>query len=163
MIREMTSKDVDQVLLLRASQSNEDQKHSGGKESFEDILRRRKKIGIVKKYEGEIVHLVEEREGEVVGHCAVSIRTDGETVMGEMSAMYVKPEHRRKGIALGLINRMTEVAREKGASVIFAWTRHEAEAAKALYEKAGYEEHAQPIYYRIMDEGKPAGPSRSTG
>jgi ribosomal protein S18 acetylase RimI-like enzyme len=158
MIREMKEKDAEQVLLMTTSQTFEDQTYTGGSETHEDILNRWAKIGLVSEYKGEIVYLVDERDGELVGYCSMSIGTDGQTVMGELVGMYVKPEHRRKGIALDLMNRLTEVADERGVDVIFAWTRREARAAKALYEKAGYRENAQPIYYFIVSEEEPSKP-----
>lgn len=158
MIREMKEKDAEQVLLLTTSQSFEDQTYTGGSDTHEDILNRWAKTGLVSEYKGEIVYLVDERDGEIVGYCNMSIGTDGQTVMGELVGMYVKPEHRRKGIALGLLKRLAEVAEEKGVDVILAWTRHEARSAKALYEKAGYRENAQPVYYLIVTKEEPSKP-----
>ncbi|MFQ6106156.1 MAG: GNAT family N-acetyltransferase [Thermoplasmata archaeon] len=152
MIREMTEKDVNDVLLLTAAQSHEDQMHSGGDEDFDIFLRRWQEMGIVTEYKGEIVHLVDKRDGQIVGYCSLTIGTDGETVTGELSGMYVRPDYGRRGIALALLERITEVAREKSIEVIFAWTRQEATAAKALYERAGFEENVHPVYYRIVKE-----------
>ncbi|MCK4948576.1 MAG: GNAT family N-acetyltransferase, partial [Thermoplasmata archaeon] len=140
---------------------HEDQRYAGVNESFEDIYRRWRKRGLIREFHGEIFHVVEERDGEIVGICGMSISTDGGTSMGELTAMYVKPEHRRKGIALGLMKEILKLARKKGVEFIFAWTRHEALAAKALYEKAGYEENVQPVYYKIVDEAKPAKPEQA--
>ena len=161
MIRETTAHDTEDVLRLIACQSHEDQKHAGVNESFEDIYRGWRRRGLTRRYDGEIFHVVDERDGEIVGICGMSISTDGETSMGELTTMYVKPEHRRKGIALELMKEVLELARKKGVEFIFAWTRQEATAAKALYEKAGYEENVQPIYYKIVHESKPARPEQA--
>lgn len=152
MIREMKEKDTEQVLLLTMSQSFEDQTYIGGSETHEDILNRWAKTGLISEYRGKIIYLVDERDGEIVGYCNMSIGIDGQTVVGELVGMYVKPEHRRKGIALSLLERLREVAYERGVGVIFAFTRHEARAAKALYEKAGYRQNEQPVYYFIVNE-----------
>lgn len=161
MIRETNVYDREDVLHLFACQGHEDQRYAGVNESFEDIYRRWRKKGLIREFHGEIFHVVEERDGEIVGICGMSISTDGGTSMGELTTMYVKPEHRRKGIALGLIKEILKLARKKGVEFIFAWTRHEALAAKALYEKAGYEENVQPVYYKIVDEAKPAKPEQA--
>ena len=161
MIRKTNVYDREDLLHLFACQGHEDQRYAGVNESFEDIYRRWRKRGLIREFHGEIFHVVEERDGEIVGICGMSISTDGGTSMGELTAMYVKPEHRRKGIALGLMKEILKLARKKGVEFIFAWTRHEAIAAKALYEKAGYEENVQPVYYKIVDEAKPAKPEQA--
>lgn len=161
MIRETNVYDREDLLHLFACQGHEDQRYAGVNESFEDIYRRWRKRGLIREFHGEIFHVVDERDGEIVGICGMSISTDGGTSMGELTAMYVKPEHRRKGIALGLMKEILKLARKKGVEFIFAWTRHEAIAAKALYEKAGYEENVQPVYYKIVHETKPAKPEQA--
>lgn len=161
MIRETNVYDREDVLHLFACQSHEDQRYAGVNESFEDIYGRWRKRGLIREFHGEIFHVVDERDGEIVGICGMSISTDGGTSMGELTTMYVKPKYRRKGIALGLMKKILELARKRGVEFIFAWTRHEAIAAKALYEKAGYEENVQPVYYKIVQETKPAIPEQA--
>ena len=161
MIRETNVYDREDVLHLFACQGHEDQRYAGVNESFEDIYRRWRKRGLIREFHGEIFHVVEERDGEIVGICGMSISTDGQTSMGDLTTMYVKPEHRRKGIALGLMKEVLKLARKRGVEFIFAWTRHEAIAAKALYEKAGYEENVQPVYYKIVQEAEPAKPEQA--
>jgi len=161
MIRETNVHDREDVLHLLACQSHEDQRYAGVNESFENLYRGWRRRGLTTRFDGEIFHVVDERDGEIVGICGMSISTDGQTSMGELTAMYVKPEYRRRGIALGLMKEALELARKRGVEFIFAWTRHEATAAKALYEKAGYEENVQPVYYKIVHEAKPAKPEQT--
>jgi ribosomal protein S18 acetylase RimI-like enzyme len=159
MIRETTCYDRDDILHLAACQSHEDQRYAGVDESFEDLYTRWKEKGHVTRYEGEIFHIVEERDGEIVGICGMSISTDGSSFLGDLTTMYVKPEYRRRGIALALLKRIVKMAKEKGVEFIFAWTRHEATAATALYEKAGMMVNIQPVYYLAMFEPRPASPA----
>jgi N-acetylglutamate synthase-like GNAT family acetyltransferase len=158
MIRETTCYDTEDVLHLAACQSHEDQRYAGVNESFKDLYAKWKKKGLTRKYDGEIFHIVDERDGEIVGICGMSISTDGQSLMGELVSMYVKPEYRRMGVALGLLKRIVEIARKKGVEFIFAWTRHEATAATALYEKAGMKVNIQPVYYLSMFKPRPASP-----
>ena len=111
MIREMTDHDKEEVLLLSASQSHEDHRHTGRDRPHEELLSEWRERGLITKYDGEIVYLVEERDNEIIGYCSMSITTDGMSQMGEVSGLYVTPEHRKQGIALGLLERIGRPAR----------------------------------------------------
>ena len=159
MIRETNAYDKEDVLHLVACQDHEDQRYQGRNESFKDIYDGWRAKGLVRRYNGEIIHVVDERDGEIVGVCGMNISTDGDIKLGMLVTMYVKPEHRRKGIALGLLKKTIEIAFKKGVEVMFALTRHEATAATALYEKVGMEVNPQPMYYLAMFRPRPSNAS----
>lgn len=85
------------------------------------------------------------------------VAVDGETVIGaaaayelpkfeqERSEMYlydlaVARSHRRRGIATALIDGLREIARERGARILFVQADHGDDAAIALYSKLGRRE-----------------------
>ena len=49
--------------------------------------------------------------------------------------MYVRPEHRRRGIATGLLDRLVDDARQKGVTAI---SLEATEMGRPLYEKYGF-------------------------
>ena len=50
----------------------------------------------------------------------------------------VSPEHRRKGIALGLLNKCFLSAKEKELTLLRLWVDHENMSAIALYDRTGF-------------------------
>ena len=68
-----------------------------------------------------------------------------ECYLGEL---YVVPERRGQGLGRALMEKVSEVAREKGAGHIELNTSEDDVAARALYEKVGFTNR----------EGKPDGP-----
>jgi len=52
--------------------------------------------------------------------------------------LFVRPEHRRKGIAEALIEAVHSHAKVAGVSEVILSTAHDNENAQALYEKLGY-------------------------
>ena len=81
-------------------------------------------------------------DGEVVGGLAAY---ELEKFEQERSEIYiydlaVAEEHRRTGIATGLIEKLRDIARERGAYVIFVQADHVDPPAIALYTKLGARE-----------------------
>lgn len=62
---------------------------------------------------------------------------------GYVMNMYVHPEHRRKGIAAILINKLMDSAREAG---YHAFELHATQAGAPLYEMEGFKVHGEPTY-----------------
>jgi aminoglycoside 3-N-acetyltransferase I len=90
-------------------------------------------------------------------HIAVLVAMTGSDVVGGLIAyeldkfekarreyyiydLAVKAEHRRRGLATGLIDRLREIARHRGAWVIYVQADHGDDPAIALYEKLGTRE-----------------------
>ena len=53
-------------------------------------------------------------------------------------AMWVDPEHRRRGVATALLDRMADLARAAGARAIELWVTEGEDPAEALYRSAGF-------------------------
>lgn len=65
-----------------------------------------------------------------------------------LEELYVVPDQRRQGIGEALLNAAMEVARDEGAAHMDLGTGDDDVAARALYEKLGFDNR----------EGKPDGP-----
>lgn len=80
--------------------------------------------------------------GQVVGGLAAYILPKFEQARSELYIydLAVDERFRRQGVATALIERLKQVARERGAYVIFVQADHGDDAAIALYSKLGMRE-----------------------
>jgi len=81
-------------------------------------------------------------EGRVVGGLAAYLLPKFEQARSEIYIydLAVDEQHRRQGVATALIDRLREVAAERGAYVIFVQADHGDEPAISLYTKLGVRE-----------------------
>lgn len=86
------------------------------------------------------VFLIARAEGRAVG--CVALRPISAEI-AEVKRMYVQPAARRGGVALKLMQRLEEIAREKGLREIRLETGLKQPAAIRLYEGLGYERIAR--------------------
>ena len=77
---------------------------------------------------------VAEEEGAIVGYAALSSVLDE----GSLDNIAVAPEHRRQGVADGLLAAIGAMGRDRELSFITLEVRASNEAAIALYEKHGF-------------------------
>jgi putative acetyltransferase len=82
-----------------------------------------------------ITFIVAEIDGQAVG-CG-AIRRDAEGY-AEVKRMYVKPEHRGKGIAYRLLSKLESLATSEGISILRLETGIYQHEARALYERFGF-------------------------
>lgn len=80
--------------------------------------------------------LVARHGGQPVGCGALRPTEDAE--IGEIKRMYVAPAARRRGVALAILRRLEELAREYGYRRIVLETGDRQLEAIRLYERAGY-------------------------
>ena len=64
---------------------------------------------------------------------------DGRDAACEIKRLYVKPKHRRRGLAEALLDALENYARERGFRTAYLDTRPDMEAALAFYLRRGYE------------------------
>jgi aminoglycoside 3-N-acetyltransferase I len=90
----------------------------------------------------DFIPLVAVADGKVVGGLAAYVLTKFEQERCEIYIydLAVLEDHRRKGIATGLINKLREIAREIGAYVIYVQADHGDDPAIKLYESLGVRE-----------------------
>ncbi len=90
----------------------------------------------------DFIPLVAVADGNVVGGLAAYVLRKFEQERSEIYIydLAVLEEYRRQGIATGLINKLREIARDKGAYVIFVQADHGDEPAIKLYESLGTRE-----------------------
>lgn len=61
--------------------------------------------------------------------------------------LFVEPEHRKAGIALALLQRALEHAKESGACGMFLETANDNETAQRVYERAGWTREGRFLKY----------------
>ena len=88
------------------------------------------------------IPLVSVHDGKVVGGLAAYVLKKFEQERSEIYIydLAVLESHRRRGIATGLINKLREIAREKGSYVIYVQADPPDEPAVRLYESLGMRE-----------------------
>ena len=79
--------------------------------------------------------LTAEADGAVVGFAVLWFSADE----GELGDLAVDPGHRGRGIGWMLLGRSIEEARLRGARTLYLEVRESNEAARALYETAGFD------------------------
>ena len=93
--------------------------------------------------------LVAVEEGEVLGYVGSQTVLDGTDMMN----IAVSPNHRRKGIAEALVNRLVSDLKEKNVVFLMLEVRKSNIAAISLYEKLGFSQvGVRRNYYRNPKE-----------
>ena len=92
--------------------------------------------------EPDVIVLVAEREGEVVGYAYAGLEGhDYMALRGPAGALYdviVDPAHRRHGIGRQLLDAAIAALRAKGAPRVILSTAEKNEPAQRLFEHAGF-------------------------
>lgn len=90
----------------------------------------------------DIVVLVAERDGEVVGYTYAGVEgTDYMALRGPAGALYdivVDPAHRGQGVGQALLDATVDVLRAKGAPRVVLSTAERNESAQRLFARAGF-------------------------
>ncbi len=105
---------------------------------------------LCKDESGEQV-FVAERNGEIVGFCAISL--DRKTRVGEIGLNAVHPDHAGKGVGAGMYEFALDKMRENGMAVATVGTGGDPSHAPArrAYEKIGFGPAIQSLYlYRSL-------------
>lgn len=78
---------------------------------------------------------------KVVGFCGCTLSYSAvlQATAITLEDMFVQPSARRQGVATALCNAVEAYARDKRFATLFLQTAPDAEAAVALYKKAGFE------------------------
>src|SRR4051794_40699663 len=81
-----------------------------------------------------VVFYVAFLDGVATGCGGVAIEGDS----GELKRMYVRPQARRRGVARAILDRLQEVARDRGVRLLVLETGDVLHAAIRFYEQAGF-------------------------
>lgn len=89
------------------------------------------------------------KDGKIAGYCGL-ILTPPE---GDITNICVSEQYRRQGVAVLLMNALTEKAQEHGIDIIHLEVRESNAPARALYEKLGFKQDGlRPRYYEEPKE-----------
>jgi len=92
------------------------------------------------------VALVAEDDGELVGCVYANLSSPG---FGYVFGLYVVPEARRRGIALGLMRRVARVLADAGRPYLLLTVDTPNEAARRLYERLGFADAARMLRIEV--------------
>ena len=85
---------------------------------------------------------IAERDGEIVGSVFLVQRSK---TVGQLRLMYVEPKVRGLGIGSRLVDEVVRFARQVGYRKVVLWTNSVLDAARHIYEKAGFRLiHSEP-------------------
>ncbi len=104
--------------------------------SEEDMFLRRQLASIAS---GDVLHLVAESNGRIVGSAEVSKLSGRESHVGTLG-IGVKSGYRRIGIATKLIETLTQTAKHQGLKIILLAVYENNTPAITLYRKLGFKE-----------------------
>lgn len=92
--------------------------------------------------EPNIVILVAERDGEVIGYTYSGVEgTDYMSLRGPAGVMYdivVDPDHRKQGVGRMLVDATLEALKKKGAPRVVLSTAERNAAAQRLFDRVGF-------------------------
>ncbi len=103
------------------------------------------------------ISLVAKENEKIVGFIIGRIHVERKSLIGHILTIDISPAHRRKGIAVKLLQEIERIFKEKGVKVCHLEVREDNVAALSLYQKSGYKkigrlenyyENAHGIYLR---------------
>jgi len=94
--------------------------------------------------------LLARAKGEAAGfaHVCLIPKADARRGFLFVDEVFVHPAHRRRGVAMALLNRAVEMSGELRLAGVRLLVRPENAAARALYQRAGFQEYATLLCQR---------------
>lgn len=94
---------------------------------------------ILSSGDGAVV-VADDRAGRIVGFCSVmpSRDADASPTTGEIAAIYVDPEHSRRGLGTALLADAFEHAASRGFTTLTLWVLDGNHRAQRFYESRGF-------------------------
>lgn len=143
-IAELDDDDADAVRQLLVDLTLEEQEHYAHPQESRDEVSRR--LRVTPRFSGEN-HFLVARDGDGVAHglCWVALFDPGNGLEAEIAELYVRPEHRGRGVATQLAQAAMALIRERGVTFASVWTRGDNAAALAVYRAAGFTPTEQTV------------------
>ncbi len=144
-IEELSEAELEAVRPLLLDLLVEDQDHYGPGTTARDQIDRDLLGPIQPGFAGENIILAIREDGEVVALCWCVIFDPGTGREGEVAEVYVRPDHRGRGLARRLLGRAVVLFRERQVTFAAVWTHPDNAAAIRLYRSAGFEPTEQLV------------------
>lgn len=144
-IEVLSAAELEEVRPLLLDLLVEDQGHYGAPVTPRDQLDRDLLGPIEPTFTGENIVLVIRDHGEVVALCWCVIFDPGTGREGEVAEVYVRPDHRGRGLARRLLARAVALFAEREVTFAAVWTHANNSAAVRLYRSAGFEPTEQLV------------------
>lgn len=127
------------VDLLLAEQDHWDHP----RETREELMAR---LRLAPRFSGEN-HVFVARAGddESLGLCWVVLFDPGNGLEAEIAELYVRPDARGEGIARKLVDEAMSLIKSRPVAFATVWTRADNQAARAVYEAAGFRPTEQVV------------------
>jgi ribosomal protein S18 acetylase RimI-like enzyme len=96
--------------------------------------------GLLSETPPSVRHWVSEHAGRVVGWCETGQALDGNAgdTAHELWALYVDPDHWRRGHGTSLLRHVREDLRERGFTALALWVLEANSLGRAFYEREGF-------------------------
>ena len=104
-------------------------------------------------FTGENILLAVRDAGEVVGLCWCVIYDPGTGLEGEVAEVFVRRDHRGRGIARRLLVSAVELFEARAVTFAAVWTHPDNAAAVRLYRSAGFAPTEQLVLTWLPDAG----------
>jgi ribosomal-protein-alanine N-acetyltransferase len=85
-----------------------------------------------------VIFAVRDDGGALAAFCWVVLFDPGTGLEGEVAEVFVRPEHRGRGMGEALLDRAIRLFRDRMVTIGYVWTRADNEGAKRLYRRVGF-------------------------
>lgn len=149
-VEQLAAGQLDEVRPLLLALLTEDQRHYG--EAGGDRAGIEGLVGQVRTaFSGENLVLGVRGEAGLVAFCWCVFIDPGTGYEAEVAEVYVRPEHRGKGLATALVRAAVDLFRERKVTFAAVWTHPANAAAVRLYAAAGFAPTEQVVLTWLPD------------
>ena len=149
-VERLAAGDLDQVRPLLLDLLSEDQgrygSEAGDRAGIEGLVSK-----IEGSFRGENLVLGMREEARLVAFCWCVFFDPGTGYEAEVAEVYVRPEHRGRGLASALVSAAVQVFRERSVTFASVWTHPTNDIAVRLYRSAGFAPTDQVVLTWLPD------------
>lgn len=136
MIRYYEEKDIEQVAKIITDDWKIAYRGIIDDEYLDSLNYKDREERIRSKYQKQ-KSIVYVEEGVVKGYSRFGINRDEEKNLGELYALYIKPDERGKGIGGKLLKETGRILKKRGYKEMILWCLEENKNGRSFYEKMG--------------------------